>query len=109
ARHLVDRAIRIAMERRSVTCIIVPNDVQDLPAVPTPPHKHGTVRTGIGYTAHAHVPESTGLQNAAEVLNSGDRVAILAGAGALHATDEIMQVADLLGAGVAKALLGKAA
>ncbi|QAA92745.1 thiamine pyrophosphate-requiring protein [Pollutimonas thiosulfatoxidans] len=108
-RHLVDRAMRIAMERRSVTCIILPNDVQDLPAVPTPARAHGTVHTGIGYTAHAHVPQAAGLQNAAEVLNSGDRVAILVGAGALHATEEIMQVAELLGAGVAKALLGKAA
>lgn len=108
-RHLVDRAMRVAMERRSVTCIILPNDVQDLPAVPTPARAHGTVHTGIGYTAHAHVPQTAGLQNAAEVLNSGDRVAILVGAGALHATEEIMQVAELLGAGVAKALLGKAA
>ncbi|MBF6616618.1 MAG: thiamine pyrophosphate-requiring protein [Candidimonas sp.] len=108
-RHLVDRAMRVAMERRSVTCIILPNDVQDLPAVPTPARAHGTVHTGIGYTAHAHVPQAAGLQNAAEVLNSGDRVAILVGAGALHATEEIMQVAELLGAGVAKALLGKAA
>lgn len=109
ARHLVDRAIRIAMERRTVTCIILPNDVQDLAAVPTPPRKHGTVHTGIGYTSHAHVPDDTSLQNAADLLNSGDRVAILAGAGALHATEELMQVSDLLGAGVAKALLGKAA
>ena len=109
ARHLIDRAIRIAMERRTVTCVIIPNDVQDLPAVSVPPHIHGTVHSGIGYTAHSHVPDDIGLKNAADVLNSGERVAILVGAGALGATDEIKQVAEILGAGVAKALLGKAA
>src|SRR4051794_33889519 len=41
-RHLVDRAHRIALDRRSVTCIIVPNDVADAPAVPEPPQEHGT-------------------------------------------------------------------
>ena len=108
-RHLLDRAMRIAMERRAVTCIIVPNDVQDLPAVETPPHEHGTVHSGIGYTVHSNVPDEQGLHAAADVLNSGERVAILVGAGALHATREIEQTADRLGAGVAKALLGKAA
>ncbi|MBO1113760.1 thiamine pyrophosphate-requiring protein [Bordetella petrii] len=107
ARHLVDRAIRIALERRAVTCLIVPNDVQDLPAVTTPPREHGTVHTGIGFTSHAGVPAPTALQNAADILNKGERVAILAGAGARDAGDELLQVAELLGAGVAKALLGK--
>ncbi|MCD0504435.1 thiamine pyrophosphate-requiring protein [Bordetella petrii] len=106
ARHLVDRAIRIAMERRAVTCVILPNDVQDLPAV-QPPREHATVHTGIGFTSHAGVPASTALQNAADILNKGERVAILAGAGAWGAGDELLQVADRLGAGVAKALLGK--
>jgi len=106
-RHLVDRAVRIALERRAVTCVIVPNDVQDLPAVQNPPREHGTVHTGIGVTSHAGVPAETALQNAADILNKGERVAILAGAGARDATDELLQVADLLGAGVAKALLGK--
>ncbi|MBO9353818.1 thiamine pyrophosphate-requiring protein [Bordetella petrii] len=108
ARHLVDRAIRIALERRAVTCLIVPNDVQDLPAVPTPPRAHGTVHTGIGLTSHAGVPAPAALQNAADILNKGERVAILAGAGARGAGDELLRVADLLGAGIAKALLGKA-
>ncbi|OZI27006.1 thiamine pyrophosphate-requiring protein [Bordetella genomosp. 7] len=107
ARHLVDRAIRIALERRAVTCLIVPNDVQDLPAVPAPPREHGTVHSGIGVTSHAGAPAQTALQNAADILNKGERVAILAGAGAAAAGDELLQVADLLGAGIAKALLGK--
>ncbi len=108
ARHMVDRAMRIAMERRSVTCVIFPNDVQDLPAVETPPREHGTVHTGIGVTSHAEVPGLDALRNAADILNRGERVAILAGAGALEAGEEVAQVAELLGAGVAKALLGKA-
>ncbi|CAB3865471.1 thiamine pyrophosphate-requiring protein [Achromobacter ruhlandii] len=108
ARHMVDRAMRIAMERRSVTCLIVPNDVQDLEAVPVPPREHGTVRTGIGVTSHAAVPPVAALANAADILNRGERVAMLVGAGALSAGNEVRAVAERLGAGVAKALLGKA-
>jgi pyruvate dehydrogenase (quinone) len=108
-RHLVDRAMHIAREERAVTCIIVPNDLQELEAVETPPREHGTVHTGIGFTARSLVPEENGLKRAAEVLNAGKRVAMLVGAGALGATDEIIETAQVLGAGVAKALLGKAA
>jgi pyruvate dehydrogenase (quinone) len=108
-RHLVDRAMRIARDRRTVTCLVFPNDVQDMKAVEQPPRKHGTVHSGIGYTAIAGAPSAGELRHAAEVLNAGKRVAILVGAGALHATDEVIALADKLGAGVAKALLGKAA
>src|SRR5690606_17062944 len=99
-RHLIDRAIRIAMERRAVTCVILPNDVQALPAVPVPPREHGTVHTGIGHTSHANVPDRAALQNAADLLNRGERVAMLVGAGALDAGDEILQVSERLGAGI---------
>ncbi|AXA94223.1 thiamine pyrophosphate-requiring protein [Massilia sp. YMA4] len=108
-RHLVDRAFRIAKEQRTVTCIIFPNDVQELDAVPKPPREHGTVHSGIGELTRSHVPPAEALQQAARILNEGKKVAILAGAGALHATDELIEVAELLGAGIAKALLGKAA
>lgn len=108
ARHMIDRALRIAMERRAVTCVIFPNDVQDLPAVESPPREHGTVRTGIGLTSHAGVPGEAALRNAADILNRGERVAMLVGAGALDAGAEVREVAERLGAGVAKALLGKA-
>jgi pyruvate dehydrogenase (quinone) len=84
--------------------------VQELPAVEKPPRVHGTVHSGIGYTARRYVPpDPAGLERAANILNAGNKVAMLVGAGALHATDEIIEVAELLGAGVAKALLGKAA
>jgi pyruvate dehydrogenase (quinone) len=108
-RHLIDRAVRIARDRRAVTCVILPNDVQDLPAVPVPPREHGTVHSGIGATAMAAVPQPDALRQAADILNAGGKVAILAGAGALHAGDELVAVAQCLGAGIAKALLGKAA
>jgi len=108
-RHLVDRAIRIARAERTVTCIIVPNDLQEMEAVESAPRAHGTVHTGIGFSRPKVVPHDADLRRAAEVLNSGKKVALLVGAGALNAAEEVTAVADILGAGVAKALLGKAA
>jgi pyruvate dehydrogenase (quinone) len=108
-RHLIDRAMRIALSERTVTCVIVPNDLQMEEAVPTPPHAHGTVHSGAGWEPPQVVPTDEQLQAAAQVLNEGKKVAMLIGAGALHATHEVIEVADTLGAGVAKALLGKAA
>jgi len=108
-RHLVDRACRIALAERTVTAIIVPNDLQEANAVPQPPHKHGTVHSGPGYEPPRIIPSDAELSRAAEVLNAGERVAMLIGQGALHAGDEVEAVAETLGAGVAKALLGKAA
>ncbi len=108
-RHLVDRAMRIALAERTVTCVIVPNDLQMEEAVPTPPHAHGTVHSAPGYERPEVTPSDAQLSRAAEVLNAGERVAMLIGAGTLGAENEVVEVADMLGAGVAKALLGKAA
>ncbi|MCQ4289254.1 thiamine pyrophosphate-requiring protein [Pseudomonas stutzeri] len=107
-RHLIDRAIRTAVGQRTVTAIILPNDLQEM-EYSEPPRAHGAVHSGIGYTRPKVVPYEADLQRAAEVLNAGEKVAILVGAGALNATDEVIAVAEKLGAGVAKALLGKAA
>jgi pyruvate dehydrogenase (quinone) len=107
-RHLVDRAIRIARAERTVTCIIVPNDLQEMPAVPDPPRAHGTIHSGVDYCSPRVIPKERDLRRAAEVLNAGKKVAMLVGAGALQATDEVIEVAEILGAGVSKALLGKA-
>ncbi|WP_458130148.1 thiamine pyrophosphate-requiring protein [Pseudomonas sp. Z2-11] len=107
-RHLLDRAVRTAVGERRVTALILPNDLQDLDYT-APPHKHGTLHSGVGYRKPKVVPYEEDLQRAADVLNAGKKVAILVGAGALHATDEVIAIADKLGAGVAKALLGKAA
>jgi pyruvate dehydrogenase (quinone) len=108
-RHVIDRALRIAKAERAVTCIIMPNDLQELAAVETPPRAHGTVHSGLGYAAPRVQPVDADLARAADVLNAGKKVAMLVGAGALAATDEVIEIADLLGAGIAKALLGKAA
>jgi pyruvate dehydrogenase (quinone) len=107
-RHLIDRAVRIAHTKRAVTCVIFPNDLQLLP-YEDPPVAHGATHTGVGYAGPAKLPEQTLLAAAADVLNSGKKVAMLVGAGALDATDEVIAVAQRLHAGVAKALLGKAA
>ena len=106
-RHLVDRAMRTARSERCVCCVIIPSDLQDEEAVPTPPRQHGNVLSGIGTLSFAEVPPPGALRQAADILNGGRRVAILAGAGAHGAADELVQLADLLGAGIAKALLGK--
>ncbi len=106
-RHLIDRAVRIADTKRSVTCVILPNDLQQLP-YEDPPVAHGATHTGVGYAGPAKLPDEGVLRAAANVLNSGKKVAMLVGAGALDATDEVIAVAERLKAGVAKALLGKA-
>src|SRR5438477_1195191 len=98
-RHLIDRAVRIARVERTVTCIIYPNDLQELDAVPIPPRQHGTVHSGIGVLTPYVVPHDEDLKRAADVLNAGKRIAMLIGAGALHAADEVLEVADILGAG----------
>jgi pyruvate dehydrogenase (quinone) len=108
-RHLIDRAMRIAQSERTVTCVIVPADVQEMEAVASPPRMHGAVFSSVGYSKPRVVPEDADLKRAADVLNAGERVAMLVGAGALQATDEVIETADILGAGVAKALLGRAA
>jgi len=108
-RHLIDRAMRIAQAEQTVTCVIVPADVQDMDAVEEQPHATHTVHTGIGYWPGRRIPQQSQLQQAADILNAGEKVAMLVGQGALEATDEVIAVADTLGAGIAKALLGKAA
>lgn len=106
-RHLVDRAVRIAKAERTVTCVIIPNDLQEV-EYEEPPRAHGAVFSAPGICIPRVIPKDTDLHRAAEVLNAGKKVAILAGAGALEAADEVMEIAEILGAGVSKALLGKA-
>ena len=106
-RHLIDRAVRTAVGERRVTAIILPNDLQEA-EYEEPARAHGTVHSGVGYSKPKIVPYEADLQRAADVLNAGEKVAILVGAGALGATEEVVELAEKLGAGVAKALLGKA-
>ncbi|SEF17031.1 thiamine pyrophosphate-requiring protein [Streptomyces sp. Ag109_O5-10] len=104
--NVLDRAMRTAMARRSVTAVIIPADVQDLDYSP-PEHAFKMVPSSLGMPHYAPVPDDGDLQRAADVLNSGGRTAILIGQGARGARTEVAEVADRLGAGVAKALLGK--
>src|SRR6476469_2754694 len=106
-RHVIDRAVRIALDRKTVCTVIVPNDVAEEKAVESPPRVHGSVYSSVGYTRPRVLPQEPDIQHAAEILNEGEKVAILIGQGARGAATEVEQVADLLGAGVAKALLGK--
>src|SRR5919199_872012 len=109
APHLIDRAIRIAKTTRSVTCIIVPDDVAETD-YEEPPRAHGAVFSDIGFPEPPRVlPQEADLRRAAEVLNAGERVAMLIGAGAFGAAEEVKEAADTLGCGVAKALNGRAA
>ena len=109
ARHLVDRAIRIALDQRTVTTIVFPGDVQEEKAVPSPPRMHGALFSSVGYSRPRVLPHPGDLERAAAVLNEGEKVAMLVGQGAAGAADEVVETAELLGAGVAKALLGRAA
>jgi pyruvate dehydrogenase (quinone) len=106
-RHLIDRAHRIALDQRTVTTLIIPNDLAEEPAREEPPREHGAVISGPGYTRPRVIPARDQLQQAAEILNTGTKVAMLVGQGALGARDEVIETAETLGAGVAKALLGR--
>jgi pyruvate dehydrogenase (quinone) len=107
AQHLVDRAVRIALATRSVTCIIVPEDVQEASYSAPPASEHGAVFSAAGICEPRVLPRDDDLRRAAEILNGSQKVAMLIGQGARNATDEVIQVADVLGCGVAKALNGR--
>ncbi len=106
--HIIDTAIRIATAHHGACAIVLPADLQ-LEKFVEPPRAHGFTRSSSGYAAPRLVPHAAELQRAADLLNAGEKVAILIGAGAIGAHDEVIAIADLLGAGVAKALLGKGA
>ncbi len=94
ARHLIDRAVRIALDRKAVCTLIFPEDVQEADAVESPPRMHGAVYSSIGYSRPRVIPPEADLNRAAEILNEGEKVAILIGQGAAEAADEVVQVAE---------------
>ncbi|MEV0255729.1 thiamine pyrophosphate-requiring protein [Streptomyces sp. NPDC050732] len=104
--NVIDRAIRTAYARRCPTAVIVPGDVQELEYSP-PPHAFKMVPSSLDRSSWTAMPSPTALERAAEILNSGDKAAILIGQGAAGARAEVQEIAEVLGAGVAKALLGK--
>ncbi|MET7844430.1 thiamine pyrophosphate-requiring protein [Streptomyces sp. NPDC005356] len=104
--NVIDRAMRTAYAKRTVTAVIIPADVQELDYSP-PTHAFKMVPSSLGLGSYAPVPDPAEIERAAEVLNAGEKVAILIGQGARGARAEVEELADVLGAGVAKALLGK--
>lgn len=101
---VIDRAFRTAIATRSPAVVIVPHDVQKLPAAHLG-QEHGTVVTAAGAPRPRVLPQEADLDAAAAVLDAGRRVAILAGQGARSA--ELVQLAERLGAGITTSLLGK--
>jgi pyruvate dehydrogenase (quinone) len=104
--NVLDRAMRVAMSEHAPTAIIIPGDVQELDYSP-PTHEFKMVPSSTGIDWPVTVPEDDAIRRAAEVLNSGEKPALLIGQGARGAHEEVKEAAELLGAGVAKALLGK--
>jgi pyruvate dehydrogenase (quinone) len=104
--NVLDRAIRVAMTQRAPTALIIPSDVQELQYSP-PTHAFKMVPSSLGIEWPAISADDAAIARAAQVLNDGNKVAMLVGTGAREARDEVVEVADLLGAGAAKALLGK--
>ncbi|MDD4868602.1 MAG: thiamine pyrophosphate-binding protein, partial [Mycobacterium sp.] len=104
--NVLDRAVRVAMTQRAPTALIIPADVQQLPYSP-PTHEFKMVPSSLGIEWPSIDPNDAAIARAAEVLNAGKKVAMLVGSGARGAHQEVAQVADLLGAGAAKPLLGK--
>ncbi|MFJ6216066.1 thiamine pyrophosphate-requiring protein [Streptomyces sp. NPDC092296] len=104
--NVLDRAIRTAYARHTVTAVIVPADVQEL-EYSAPTHAFKMVPSSLGLAHYAPIPADEELRRAAELLNAGEKVAVLVGQGARSARAEVVEAAELLGAGVAKALLGK--
>lgn len=108
ARHTIDRGIRCALTTRGVATIIFPEDIQEMEAMEAPPRMHGSVFTSTGYVKPEITPPAEQLGRAAELLNKAEKVAMLVGQGAAEAEDEVVEAADILGCGIAKALLGRA-
>jgi pyruvate dehydrogenase (quinone) len=104
---LIDRAFRTALTTRSPTCLILPHDLQTAPAADPGTHQHGVMMTSPGLRPARVVPHAEDLRAAAELLTAGERVAIMVGQGAYAAADEIVELAERLGAGITTSLLGK--
>lgn len=104
---LIDRAFRTALATRSPTCVILPHDVQNAPAPDPGTHQHGVMMTRPGLRPARLIPYEDDLREAAAVLAAGERVAIMVGQGAYGAADEIVELAERLGAGITTSLLGK--
>jgi pyruvate dehydrogenase (quinone) len=104
---VIDRAFRTALATRQPCAVILPHDVQKLPAPEQLPQQHGVLTTAAEWRMPRVRPQDDDLREAARLLNDGRRVALLVGQGARRATEQVYAVADRLGAGVTTSLLGK--
>src|SRR3954451_10919985 len=104
---LMDRAFRTALATRSPCVLVLPHDIQQLPAPDEEAQEHAVMVTTPSWRAPRVLPHEEDLRAAADVLNAGRRVALLVGQGARGARDEVVAVAERLGAGAATSLLGK--
>ena len=106
---MLDQAIRTAVATRSPTCLVVPHALLAQPVPDGLPHPDGggVIAAAPGLPPARVVPHDKDLSAAAQLLSSGQRVAILVGQGGYGAADEIVALADRLNAGVASSLLGK--
>ncbi|WP_020015557.1 thiamine pyrophosphate-requiring protein [Promicromonospora sukumoe] len=105
--HVLDNAFRTAQATSSPVCVVVPHDVQQADAPARDQQEHGIVRSSTAYSAGRLLPDEDSLRAAAEVLGSGERVAVLVGQGAAGAEREVRDVVERLGAGLTTSLLGK--
>src|SRR5690606_22653811 len=104
-RQVVDRALRISCAKRTVTAIILPNDLQEEPAVIEPPREHGYMVTGAGISRSRIVPHKADLLKGAQIVYGGKRVAKLDGAEAIGEATEVDSLAEQSGARVTKELV----
>lgn len=103
---VIDRAFRAALATRSPAVVILPHDVQKADAAELP-HEHGIVHSAVGYSAPRVVPHVDDLARAVEVLTAAERPLLFVGRGARGAQDEVVAMAEALGAGIVTSLLGK--
>ena len=106
---VTDLAVRSALSKRGVAHLTIPVDVQVQAMKEGRSSRNPVNHTSASPAFPEHLPAQVDLEHAADILNRGKKIAILAGRGALHATDELERVAEILGAPIIKALLGKAA
>ncbi|HEY2853782.1 MAG TPA: thiamine pyrophosphate-dependent enzyme [Gemmatimonadaceae bacterium] len=106
--NVVDEAVKTALARRTVAHITIPKDIQDWSSDGLRSSANISKHSADLFTAAFPTPPRGDIERAAEILNDGSRVAILAGRGCLGARDEILSLAEHLGAPIVKPLLGKA-
>ncbi len=106
---VTDLAVRSALSKRGVAHLTIPVDVQVQAMKEGRSSRNPVNHTSASPAFPEHLPAQVDLEHAADILNRGKKIAILAGRGALHATDELERAAEVLGAPIIKALLGKAA